>query len=217
MLTGMTGVFLSASWDTILMIVCSTVVAVLLGLPMGVFLWGGALGGCIEKPSLHRLVSALVNIMRSVPFIILMVALIPITRFLVGSSIGTAAAIVPLAIGAIPFFARLAHASLEAVPHSLVEACESMGATPWQMISRVIVSEAMPALARGVTLTAVTLVGYSAMAGTVGGGGLGDVAIRYGYDQFNMPVMLVTIVILVILVQLMQWLGDWWANSLDHS
>jgi len=217
MLNSMTGIFLSATWDTLLMIVWSTAFAVLVGLPVGVFLWGSARGGCFAMPKLHRVVSVIVNIMRSVPFIILMVALIPITRWIVGSSIGTAAAIVPLAVGAIPFFARLVHNALKAVPVSLTEACEAMGATPWQMVSRVIVSEALPMLVRGMTLTAVTLVGYSAMAGAVGGGGLGDVAIRYGYNQFDLSVMSITVVILVVLVQLIQWLGDAWANKLDHS
>jgi D-methionine transport system permease protein len=166
---------------------------------------------------LNRIISWIVNAIRSIPFIILMVAIIPFTRWVVGSSIGTLAAIVPLAVSAIPFLARIVESALNEVQSGLLEAAEAMGATSIQIIRFVLLAEAMPSIIRGITLTTIALVGYSAMAGAVGGGGLGDLAIRYGYDRFEMGVMLATIVVLIVLVQLLQAGGDWLARRLAHQ
>ncbi|EGV9615022.1 ABC transporter permease, partial [Vibrio parahaemolyticus] len=153
---------------------------------------------------------------RSVPFLVLMVAIIPVTKMLVGTFIGTTAAIVPLTIGAIPFVARLIEGALLEVPTGLVEAAQSMGATPTQIITKVLLPEAMPTIVNSVTITLVTLVSYSAMAGTVGGGGLGDVAIRYGFHRYDITIMAVTVVMLIVLVQIIQSIGDAVVRRVDH-
>src|SRR5690606_33834582 len=159
---------------------------------------------------------AIVNIGRSVPFLVLMVAIIPVTKLLVGTFIGTTAAIVPLTIGAIPFVARLIESALLEVPTGLVEAAQSMGATPIQIIRKVLLPEALPTIVNSVTITMVTLVSYSAMAGTVGGGGLGDVAIRYGFHRYDVVIMAVTVVMLIVLVQIIQSIGDAIVRRVDH-
>lgn len=162
------------------------------------------------------MLGAIVNIGRSVPFLVLMVAIIPVTKLLVGTFIGTTAAIVPLTIGAIPFVARLIEGALLEVPSGLVEAAQSMGATPRQIITKVLLPEAMPTIVNSVTITLVTLVSYSAMAGTVGGGGLGDVAIRYGFHRYDVVIMAVTVVMLIVLVQIIQSIGDAIVRRVDH-
>ncbi len=162
------------------------------------------------------MLGAIVNIGRSVPFLVLMVAIIPVTKLLVGTFIGTTAAIVPLTIGAIPFVARLIEGALLEVPSGLVEAAQSMGATPTQIITKVLLPEAMPTIVNSVTITLVTLVSYSAMAGTVGGGGLGDVAIRYGFHRYDVVIMAVTVVMLIVLVQIIQSIGDAIVRRVDH-
>lgn len=217
MLNGITGLFLEATGQTLLMVVCSTIVAVIIGIPLGVVMRATERGFFWSRPVLNRILSWVVNAIRSIPFIILMVAIIPFTRLIVGSSIGTTAAIVPLAVSAIPFLARIVENSLSEVPEGLLEAARAMGSAPMQIIRRVLLPEAMPSIIRGVTLTAIALVGYSAMAGAIGGGGLGDLAIRYGYDRFQIGVMLATIVVLIILVQLLQAGGDWLARRLAHQ
>lgn len=217
MLNEITGLFLEAAGQTLLMVVCSTFFAVLIGIPLGVVMRATDRGCFWSRPLFNRLLSWLVNAIRSIPFIILMVAIIPFTRLIVGSSIGTVAAIVPLAVSAIPFLARIVENALNEVPAGLLEAADAMGATPLQMITRVLLPEAMPSLVRGITLTAIALVGYSAMAGAIGGGGLGDLAIRYGYDRFEVGVMLVTIVVLIVFVQLLQAVGDSLARRLAHA
>lgn len=216
MLDGITGLFIEATGETVWMVFCATVIAILIGVPLGVVMRVTRRGDFWSHASLNRILSWVVNALRSVPFIILMVAIIPITRFLVGSSIGTTAAIVPLAIAAIPFLARIVESALAEVPAGLSEAARAMGATPMQSIMRVLLPEAMPSIVRGITLTLIALVGYSAMAGTIGGGGLGDLAIRYGYDRFDVGVMLATIVVLIIMVQACQVLGDWIAKRVSH-
>ncbi|CSA99621.1 ABC transporter permease [Vibrio cholerae] len=158
----------------------------------------------------------MVNIGRSVPFLVLMVAIIPVTKLIVGTFIGTTAAIVPLTIGAIPFVARLIESALLEVPTGLVEAAQSMGATPLQIIRKVLLPEALPTILNSVTITLVTLVSYSAMAGTVGGGGLGDVAIRYGFHRYDITIMAVTVVMLIVLVQIIQSIGDALVRRVDH-
>ncbi|MDF5555155.1 ABC transporter permease, partial [Vibrio parahaemolyticus] len=177
-------------------------------IPLGVILHITKKGGLLENTKLNSGLGAIVNIGRSVPFLVLMVAIIPVTKMLVGTFIGTTAAIVPLTIGAIPFVARLIEGALLEVPTGLVEAAQSMGATPTQIITKVLLPEAMPTIVNSVTITLVTLVSYSAMAGTVGGGGLGDVAIRYGFHRYDVTIMAVTVVMLIVLVQIIQSIGD---------
>jgi D-methionine transport system permease protein len=217
MLNGIFGLFLEATGQTLLMVVCSTLIAVIVGIPLGVLMRATDRGYFWSRPLLNRIISWIVNAIRSIPFIILMVAIIPFTRWVVGSSIGTLAAIVPLAVSAIPFLARIVESALNEVQSGLLEAAEAMGATSIQIIRFVLLAEAMPSIIRGITLTTIALVGYSAMAGAVGGGGLGDLAIRYGYDRFEMGVMLATIVVLIVLVQLLQAGGDWLARRLAHQ
>lgn len=207
---------LPATGETLLMVGVSSLLACALGLPVGVFLVAGAPGGLTPSPVLHRLVGALVNVTRSIPFIILMVAIVPLTRLLVQTSIGTRAAMVPLVVAAIPYVARLVETALKEIPSGITEALVAMGATPRQLIQRAWLPEALPALVRGATLTAISLVSYSAMAGAVGGGGLGDLAVRYGYHRMRTDVMLATIVVLLVLVQGLQFIGDRVARRLDH-
>jgi ABC-type methionine transport system permease subunit len=220
----MTGTFSSAlvamlgraTGETLLMVAVSTALAGAAGLALGVLVVATERGGILPAPQFHRLLGAVINVGRSVPFIILMVAIIPFTRLVAGSSIGTRAAIVPLVVGAIPYVARLAEAALREVDRGVIEAVVTMGASPWQVVRRAYLPEAVPALVRAVTLTAITLVGYSAMAGAVGGGGLGDVAIRYGYQRFRPDVMVLTVVVLVAMVQAIQWAGESLARRLDR-
>lgn len=197
-----------ATWQTIYMVLVSGIIASLFGIPMGVILLTTRQHGLLEQTTMNRLLAGFVNALRSIPFIILLVAIIPLTRFLVGTSIGTTAAIVPLSIAAIPFVARLVENRLSEVPYGLVEAGLAMGATSTQIIFKILLPEAAPGIINGITITLITLIGYSAMAGAVGGGGLGDLAIRYGYQRFDVAVMVYTVVILIVLVQLMQFFGD---------
>ena len=214
--TRLIDLLVSSLWETLIMVFTSGFIGFLVGIPLGVLLHLSKKNGLLENSPLNKVLGVVVNIGRSIPFIILLVALIPVTRFIVGSSIGTAAAIVPLTIGAIPFIARLVEGALLEVPSGLVEAAQAMGAKPVQIINKVLLPEALPGIINAVTITLVTLVGYSAMAGTVGGGGLGDVGIRYGYQRFDPIVMMITIVILVILVQLIQSIGDHLVKRVDH-
>jgi D-methionine transport system permease protein len=198
---------LKASAETLYMVVISTTLASAFGLPLGTLLFSSA--KIKPHPLLNRCLSAFINFSRSIPFIILLVALIPLTRLIVGTSIGINAAIVPLTLGAIPFYARLVDNVYRNLPNGLIETGFSMGTTTWQMIKFIFLPEAFPALIQATTITAINLVNYSAMAGTVGGGGLGDLAIRYGYQRFDAGVMIATIIILVLLVQLLQMFGDY--------
>jgi D-methionine transport system permease protein len=211
----MLGLLLDALLETLLMVGVSSALAALAGIPLGVVLVVTGPGHIRQSPVLHRALGALVNVGRSTPFIILLVAIIPLTRFLVGTSIGTAAAIVPLTVAAVPFVARLAEASLREVDPGLVEAAQAMGASPAQIVTKVLVPEALPGLVAAVTITVVNLIGYSAMAGAVGGGGLGDLGIRYGYQRFLPEVMLAVVVVLVVLVQAVQSAGDRLARRLN--
>ena len=212
----MVNLLIIALGDTLIMVLASALFSCLLGLPLGVALHVTKRGQILENPALNWALGLVVNIGRSVPFIILLVAIIPFTRFVVGTSIGTAAAVVPLTIGAIPFFARLVEGALMEIPDGLVEAARAMGAKPLQIIAKVLLPEALPGVINSVTITLVALVNYSAMAGAIGGGGLGDVGIRYGYQRFDPVVMLTTVVILVVLVQLIQSLGDRLVKRVDH-
>ncbi|QXO16686.1 MULTISPECIES: methionine ABC transporter permease [Vibrio] len=207
---------LTATWETVYMVAVAGIVGFVFGIPLGVILHTSKKGGLLENPRLNKVLGAIVNIGRSVPFLVLMVAIIPVTKIIVGTFIGTTAAIVPLTIGAIPFVARLIEGALLEVPSGLVEAAQSMGATPMQIISKVLLPEAMPTIINSITITLVTLVSYSAMAGTVGGGGLGDVAIRYGFHRYDISVMTVTVVMLIVLVQIIQSVGDNLVRRVDH-
>ncbi|CAM3301745.1 methionine ABC transporter permease [Halomonas lysinitropha] len=217
MSSAMIDLILKATLDTLYMVGVSGVISALVGIPLGVLLYVTRPRQILAEPTLNRVLGAVTNIGRSIPFIILMVAIIPFTRMLVGSSIGTNAAAVPLTIAAIPFVARLVEGALNEIPPGLVEAAQSMGATPWQIITKVLVPEARGGIFTALTVTAVTLVSYSAMAGAVGGGGLGDLGIRYGYNRFNPTIMLITVVILVVMVQGFQSLGDYLVRKSDHK
>nr|WP_158161092.1 methionine ABC transporter permease [Vibrio mimicus] len=207
---------LTATWQTLYMVAIAGVVGFALGIPLGVILHTTKKDGLLENLPLNRVLGAIVNIGRSVPFLVLMVAIIPVTKLIVGTFIGTTAAIVPLTIGAIPFVARLIESALLEVPTGLVEAAQSMGSTPLQIIRKVLLPEALPTILNSVTITLVTLVSYSAMAGTVGGGGLGDVAIRYGFHRYDITIMAVTVVMLIVLVQIIQSIGDALVRRVDH-
>lgn len=209
--------FWNESLTTIYMVGVSTFFTVIFGLPLGVLLVLTDENGLLPRPGLNRILSFIVNLARSIPFIILLVLLIPFTRALVGTSIGPTATIVPLTLAAVPFFGRVVESSLREVPRGLIEAAQSMGSSTWQTVSKVLISESMPGLILGVALTFISLVGYSAMAGAVGGGGLGDLAIRYGYMRNETDVMLVIVVLLLILVQLAQWIGDRLAAKLSKK
>jgi D-methionine transport system permease protein len=203
--------------ETLQMVAISGFFTVLIGLPLGVFLHTTTPGGLRPMPVINRIVSDIVvNITRSIPFAILMVALIPLARLLVGTSLGPVAASVSLSIGTIPFFARLVEACLRDVHHGKIDAAQVMGSTKMQVINKVMLPESLPALVAATTTTVVTLVGYSAMAGLVGGGGLGKLAYNYGFQRFDVTVMLVTIVLIIVLVQVIQLTGEWIARSLDH-
>ena len=207
---------LNATGETLYMVSVAGIVGFAIGIPLGVILHITKKGGLMENPAFNSILGAVVNMGRSVPFLVLMVAIIPVTKLIVGSFIGTTAAIVPLTIGAIPFVARLVEGALIEVPSGLVEAAQSMGATPLQIITKVLLPEALPTILNAVTITLVTLVSYSAMAGTVGGGGLGDVAIRYGFHRYDLTIMAVTVVMLIVLVQIIQSIGDNLVKKVDH-
>jgi D-methionine transport system permease protein len=205
-----------ACWDTLYMVGWSTVIAVVGGLPLGLLLVLTDKGGLLQNVVANKVIGQIVNIARSMPFIILMVALMTFTRWITGTTIGREAAIVPLAIGAIPFFARLVEMSVREVDSGLVEAVQSMGGSTWKVVRSVLVPEALPSLISGTTTTVIALIGYSAMAGTVGAGGLGDIAIRYGYQRFETGLMWITVAILAVVISLLQFAGDFAARSLHR-
>jgi D-methionine transport system permease protein len=202
--------------QTLYMVAVAAGLGTLAGLPLGVFLATSRAGEILAAPAANKVIGAVVNATRSTPFIILVVAIIPFTRLIAGTSIGTTAAIVPLTIAAMPFIARIVESAIREVDPGLVEAARSMGATPLQIIRKVLVPEARPSIALGLTLAIVSLIGYSAMVGAVGGGGLGDLGIRYGYQRFMPDVMAAVVVILIVLVQAVQSIGDVIARRLDH-
>jgi len=213
---GITKALPVALLETLQMVGISGVFTLVIGLPLGVFMHATGVGGVRPMPATNRVVSVIVNITRSIPFAILMVALIPLSRLITGSSIGPIAACVPLTIGTVPFFARLVESALRDVNSGKIDAALVMGSTRMQIIRKVLVPEAMPGLAAALTTTLVTLVGYSAMAGITGGGGLGRLAYNYGFQRFDTAVMIVTIVIMVLLVQGIQWAGDAAVRRVDH-
>ena len=217
MSNAMFNLILQATLDTLYMVAVSGVIATLIGLPLGVMLYATRPRQILAMPILNQVLGIITNVGRSIPFIILMVAIIPFTRMLVGTSIGINAASVPLTIAAIPFVARLIEGAMNEIPPGLIESAQSMGATPWQVITKVLIPEARGGIITGLTITLVTLVSYSAMAGAVGGGGLGDLGIRFGYQRFNPMIMLITVIILVVMVQGFQSLGDYLVRRSDRK
>ena len=207
---------LASLTQTAIMVSASALLSLVIGLPLGVLLVVTSPGHIFPRPLLNRSLGTVVNLVRSTPFIIMMVAIIPLTRLITGTSVGTNAAIVPLTVAITPLFARLAETAMREVDRGLIEAVEAIGATPFQIIAKVIIPEALPGIIAGETVTLISLIGYSTMAGTVGGGGLGDLGIRYGYQRFMPEVMLTVVVILVAIVQVVQFAGDRVAYAVNH-
>ncbi|MEN5170933.1 methionine ABC transporter permease [Brevundimonas pondensis] len=205
-----------ATIDTLLMLGGSLVLTVILGVPLGVLLYLSGKGRLAANPVLNAVLSLIVNVLRSVPFIILLIVMLPVTVLLVGTSLGVAGAIPPLVVGAAPFYARLVETALREVDKGVVEATQAMGGSTFQIVTRALLPEAMPGIIAGATVTAIALVSYTAMAGVVGAGGLGDLAIRFGYQRFQTDVMAVTVVLLLILVQILQMIGDRLVAKVSH-
>ena len=204
------------TWVTLYMTLASTLIAYLLGLPMGIALVVTAPGGLKPNKIIYKILDVVVNIVRIIPFLILLMLLIPFTKLIVGRSYGATATIVPLALAAAPFIARMVESSLLEVDHGVIEAAQSMGASLWTIIWKVLLAEARTSLIVGATISLGTILGYSAMAGVVGGGGLGDIAIRYGYYRYQADIMIVTVVLLVALVQILQIIGTRLSKKLDR-
>lgn len=201
--------------ETLYMVLLSTLFSLLLGLPLGIILTVTEKGHIMELPLLNKALSSLINIMRSLPFIILIIVIFPLSRVIVGTTIGSTASIIPLSVAAAPFVARIIESSLKEVNFGIIEASLSMGAAPLQIICRVMLPEALPSLILGISMTIINILGYSAMAGAIGGGGLGDLAIRYGYQRFQTDVLIATIIILIILVELVQSAGTFLSRKVD--
>jgi D-methionine transport system permease protein len=210
------GLLAGATLDTLTMVALSAGIGTLVGLPLGVFLATSQRGELLAAPALNTFTGLVVNATRSTPFIILVVAIIPFTRLVAGTSIGTYAATVPLTVAAVPYIARLIETAIREVDHGLVEAAHAFGASPVQIIAKVLIPEAMPGIVLGLTLAVVSLLGFSAMAGVVGGGGLGDLGIRYGYQRFRPEVMLAVVVVLIVLVQAVQTAGERLARRVNR-
>lgn len=205
-----------ATLDTLLMLGGSLALTVAFGLPLGVLLYLSGKGRLASNPVLNAVLSFVVNVLRSVPFIILLIVMLPLTVLLVGTSLGVAGAIPPLVVGAAPFYARLVETALREVDKGVVEATQAMGGSTFQIVTRALLPEAMPGIIAGATVTAIALVSYTAMAGVVGAGGLGDLAIRFGYQRFQTDVMVVTVVLLLVLVQILQMAGDRLVQAVSH-
>lgn len=206
-----------AFYETLYMVGISLIIALLIGLPLGVLLFISSKGLFSENRPLNIILGVISNIVRSLPFLILLVLLLKFTQFLLGTTIGPLAASVPLSVAAIPFFARLVEQSLREVNKGIIEASIAMGAKPWLIIRKVLLPEAKSGIISGLTITAISLLGFSAMAGTVGGGGIGDLAIRYGYYRYDNQVLFTTVVLLIVLVQIIQFIGDWASRKVDKS
>ena len=205
----------NALWETLYMVAVSTVVSYAIGLPLGLLLVVSDKNGIRPIPVLNTVLGVIVNILRSIPFLILGVMISPLTRAITGSSIGTDAMMVPLTVAAAPYVARMVESSIKEVPFGVIEAAQSMGASPWQIVWKVLVPEAKPSLMVGAAISVVTILGYSAMSGFIGGGGLGTVAVNYGYNRYNFEIMLIAVVIIVVVVQLFQEIGLRLAKKLD--
>lgn len=205
-----------ATGDTLMMLGGSLALTVLFGVPLGVLLYLSGRGRLAANPVLNAVLSFVVNVLRSVPFIILLIVMLPVTVLLVGTSLGVAGAIPPLVVGAAPFYARLVETALREVDKGVVEATQAMGGTTFQIVARALLPEALPGVIAGATVTAIALVSYTAMAGVVGAGGLGDLAVRFGYQRFQTDVMVVTVVFLLVLVQALQMIGDRLVVAVSH-
>lgn len=203
--------------ETLYMLSISAILAAIVGIPLGILLVVTEKNNILSCAMINKPLSFLINMVRSIPFIILMVAIIPFTRLVAGTSIGTTAAIVPLTLAAIPYTARLVETSIREIPSGLIEAAKSMGASPVQIIRKVLIPEALPSVIQNITVVIVTLIGSSAMAGTIGGGGLGDLAIRYGYQRFQADIMIATILVLIVIVQLIQWIGNLLSRNVNKK
>ena len=208
--------FLLATWETVYVTIVATLFAIIIGLPLGVLLVAGEKNGILPLPKgFMRVLGIIINLLRSVPFLILMIMVIPLTRVIVGTAVGTVASIVPLVIASFPFIARLAESSLREVNPNIIEAAQSMGATPFQIITKVMIPESVPSLISNATIAITTILGYSAMSGIIGGGGLGKIAINYGYYRYKYLVMLAAVVLLIILVEIFQGIGTRLATKTD--
>ncbi len=201
-------IMLNATLETLYMVGLAALFTVLVGLPTGVLLFISRQSGIMPLPRVNAVLGGVINVGRSLPFVVLLIALIPFTRWVVGTTLGSTAAVVPITVGAFPFFARIVENALAEVDRGRIEAIVSMGGTVWHVITKALLPEALPSILAGITLTVVMLIGFSSMAGVIGGGGLGDLAIRYGYQRFNQQVMAGTMIVLELLVQLVQSLGD---------
>lgn len=215
-LNNVQSLLINATLETIYMVSLAAIFTLMIGLPVGVLLFLCRKDGLFPNKGIALLLNLLVNIGRALPFVVLLIALIPFTRWIVGTTLGSTAAIVPITLGAFPFFARIVESALDEVERGRIEAVVAMGGNSWHLICRVLLPEALPALLTGLTLTIVMLIGFSAMAGVIGGGGLGDLAIRYGYQRFDNQIMAVTIVILLLLVFVVQKSGERLVRRLDH-
>lgn len=209
--------YIHALLQTLLMVSLSMAIAIVAGLIIAIVLTATAVDGLYPKPRLNKTLSIIINMFRAIPFIILLVALLPVTRFIVGTTLGTWAAVVPLSANLIPFFARIAQVSLNSVEPGLIEAARAMGCRRWHIVRHVLLPEALPSILSGMTVTAIAMIDTSAMAGAVGGGGLGDMAIRYGYERYETQVMFMVIIILIALVSMVQFAGEWLARRTDHK
>ena len=203
-----TELVLQSTWETVVMVFFSTLFAVLLGFPLGIFLFVTSPRGIAPKIVPYQLISRIVNTLRSFPFVILMIVMFPLSRVVLGTAIGTEATIIPLSVAAAPFIARLTETALNEVDKGVIQAAVAMGASKRQVVRKVMIPEALPSIISGVTLTIITLIGYSAMAGAIGGGGLGDLAIRYGYQRFRTDVMIESVIIIIVMVEVIQFLGN---------
>ena len=204
----------TSTLETLLMVFFSTIFAILIGFPLGVLLNVTNKYGITPKPGFNLVLSRIIDVLRSFPFVILMIVLLPLTRLILGTAIGTAATIIPLSIAAAPFVARITETALNEVDPGVVQAARAMGSTNWQIIYKVLIPEAMPSVVSGITLTVINLVSYSAMAGTLGGGGLGDLAIRYGYQRFRTDVMIASVIVIIVMVALIQFAGTRLTNRM---
>lgn len=204
----------TSALETLVMVFFSTLFALIIGFPLGVLLNVTNRYGIVPKPVFNQVLSRIIDVLRSFPFVILMIVLLPFTRLILGTAIGTAATIIPLSIAAAPFVARITETAFTEVDPGMVQAAKAMGSTNWQIIYKVLIPEAMPSVVSGITLTVINLVSYSAMAGTLGGGGLGDLAIRYGYQRFRTGIMIVAVIVIIIMVALIQLVGTKICNKM---
>jgi D-methionine transport system permease protein len=207
---------LKAFNETLFMVGISLTIAIIFGIPLGILLFISDKGLFVENRTVNSILGVLANIIRSIPFVILLVALLPLTQILIGTTIGPLAASVPLSVAAVPFFARLVEASLREINKGVIEAAVAAGAHPWLIIREVLLPEARPGIVSGLTITAISLLGFSAMAGIVGGGGIGDLAIRFGYYRYEDEIMFFTVIVLIAIVQIIQFLGDWTSRKVDR-